>query len=94
MKLLIAVLIALLLALQYELWFSSGGITDIIHLKRVIVIQQKANQKLQKENSHLTKNIRSLKTDKRTIEARARKELGMVKKDETFYQVINVHDAK
>lgn len=88
MKLILGALIVLLLLLQYEFWFSDGGIKTVWQLKQSITHQKKVNDVLAKQNDHLIKSIRQLKHSKNTIEARARNELGMIKKNETFYQVV------
>jgi len=94
MKILMAILIILFIILQYELWFSKGGVTDVVHLKKIITKQKVINQKVEQKNQKLSQNIRNLKNNKQAVEARARQELGMVKKGETFYQVVNRNGSK
>ena len=65
---------------------------DVFHLEKVIQKQTTANQKIETKNQTLSQNIQALKNNKQAVESRARQELGMVKKGETFYQV--VHDGK
>ena len=88
MKPIIIALIALLLLLQYELWFANGSLLTAWHLKRSVAEQQKANKKLKHRNTVLSGDIKDLKSGKKAVEERARNELGMVKKDEIFYQVV------
>jgi len=88
MKPIIIALAALLLLLQYELWFAHGSLLTAWHLKRNVAEQQTVNKKLEIRNTALSTDIKDLKSGKKAVEERARNDLGMVKKDETFYQVV------
>ncbi len=88
MKWFIAGLIILFLALQYKLWFESGGIAEVRQLKKQIATQQLANTKLTDRNHALSAEVKNLKQGHQAIAERARTELGMVKKGEVFYQII------
>lgn len=81
-------LILLLLLLQYELWFSNGGIISTIKLKHRITQQKAENKILEKRNKVLMADIKELKEGNEAVEGRARSELGMIKKGETFYQIV------
>jgi cell division protein FtsB len=78
-----------LLLLQYPLWFGSGGMYAVWQLKREISAQQAENARLRERNAALAAEVDDLKQGSGAIEERARAELGMVKKGETFYQVIS-----
>jgi len=54
-----------------------------------IKVQKKINSNLKKENDALTAEVNDLKKGTKAIEERARGELGMIKKDEIFFQIIN-----
>ena len=82
------VLIGLLVLLQYPLWFGSGGVLAVWRLNREISTQQQENAKLKDRNEALEADVNDLKQGLDAIEERARMELGMVKKGETFFQVI------
>ena len=88
MKLILSALIILTGLLQYELWFSTGGVKTVWQLKKDIEKQQALNDSLAKKNDDLAKSIKALKHSKVAIETRARHELGMIKKNEVFYQVV------
>jgi len=79
----------LLLLLQYELWFSPGGLFSILHLKQDIAQQREVNAKLKARNEAIIAQIQSLKNNNEAVEGQAREELGMIKPGEHFYQVIN-----
>lgn len=82
------VLLAVLGVLQYRLWFESGGIRDVIRLKGELAQQEAENGKLRKRNAELLAQVQGLKFSEDAEESRARSELGMIKKGETFYQVL------
>lgn len=89
-KFLIYTLIGLLVVLQYPLWFGSGGVLTLWRLNREIAAQKVDNAKLKERNAALEAEVNDLKQGYEAIEERARAELGMVKKGETFYQVIDL----
>lgn len=82
------VLIGLLIFFQYCLWFNPGGIQDWRRIKRQLTFQIEENQALKKRNSQLLFQVERLNASHEAVESRARSELGMVKKGETFYQII------
>jgi cell division protein FtsB len=85
----IPILLALLLGfLQYRLWFETGGIFDMLRLKKEVSLQQQENDKLKKRNDTLLQQVQHIQKNKDAVESRARRELGMIKKGETFYQVV------
>jgi len=92
-KALALVLTGLLLALQYPLWFGKGSWMRVWDLDRSLAQQRVANAKLKARNDALEADVKDLKQGMEAVEERARLELGMVKKDETFYQVVTP-DAK
>ncbi len=88
MKIVLSILIGLLVLLQYRLWFGDGGVITIIHLKHQVAAQQAINKALDERNQVLIAEVNDLKSGHQAIEERARGELGMIKKDETFYQIV------
>jgi cell division protein FtsB len=88
MKILSVLLVIIVVVLQYTLWIGPGGMTSVWQLKKQLVEQQTENDKLKERNDVLLAEIRDLKQGHSAIEERARNELGMIKKDETFYQII------
>lgn len=88
MKLLLAILLFLFLLLQYSLWFGKGSVLEVLHLKSSIKEQQAENAELKERNQALEGEVKDLKTGLDAIEERARSELGMVKKGEIFYQLV------
>jgi cell division protein FtsB len=82
------ILLALLLMLQYALWFGDGSVPSVWHLHQRIRAQKSENLHLRERNDVLIAEVLDLKHGLAAIEERARAELGMVKKGETFFQVI------
>ena len=92
MKSITVALVILFLVLQYQLWFASGGLISAWHTKSVIKKQKIIDAKYETRNKQLEANIDALKHGKNALEERARHDLGMIKKDETFYQVVKSGD--
>ncbi|WP_127477308.1 cell division protein FtsB [Sulfurivermis fontis] len=88
-RLLVAILVILLLVLQYRLWFSDGGLVKMWQLSEALEVQKQENARLLERNRALEAEVIDLKQGLQAIEERARTELGMVKKDETFFQIID-----
>ncbi|NNM58265.1 MAG: cell division protein FtsB [Legionellales bacterium] len=89
---LIGVLLLLLGGLQYKLWLGQGGVLDIRALNQAMSEIDKKNTKLDARNQALQANIEDLKHGQDALEEQARAELGMVKPDETYYQIIGNAD--
>ncbi len=89
-RILVYSLVGLLVVLQYPLWFGSGGVLALWRLNREISAQKGDNAALHERNAALEAEVGDLKRGYDAIEERARNELGMVKRNETFYQIIDV----
>ena len=88
MKFLIGFLVLLIIILQYQLWYGSGSIEQINkYQQRVDVLKQEVKKKRER-NDTLYAEVLDLREAQEAIEERARYELGMIKEDETFFQVI------
>ncbi len=88
MKYLAAALLIVLVLLQYRLWFSDGGMREVGRLRAEIAEQRKENDSLRERNRTLAAEVQDLKKGTVAIEERARTDLGMIGKGETFYQVV------
>ena len=89
MKAMIATLAILFVLLQFKLWFGDGSIKDGWRLNESIDKQSIENAQLKERNQALIAEVDDLKQGLEAIEERARSELGMIKKGETFYQVVD-----
>lgn len=78
----------LFILLQYDLWIGEGSLIAAWKLDNSIATQQRQNTRLEDRNKALDAEVKDLKSGLQAIEERARSELGMVKEDETFFQVI------
>lgn len=92
MKALLVILILLFGYLQYKLWVAEGKIQDSWALEQRIETLQTNNQKLLQRNNALQAEVDNLKSGKDVIEEKARQELGLIGKDETFFQYIESYD--
>jgi cell division protein FtsB len=88
LKILSILLATLLVAIQYPLWFGKGGWLRVRELDKQLAAQHEVNARLKGRNDALDAEVRDLKQGTEAVEERARMELGMIKKDETFYQVV------
>ncbi|MCB1760665.1 MAG: cell division protein FtsB [Gammaproteobacteria bacterium] len=88
MRVLIAILVIMLAVLQYRLWTGEGSLAEVHNLRREIAQQALVLERLQRRNSALQAEVSDLKKGLEAIEERARNELGMIRKGETFYQII------
>jgi len=82
----------LIILIQYPLWIADGGFMALLEKNNQIKFQKKINSSLQKENNALIAEVNDLKKATKAIEERARGELGMIKKEEIFFQIINKSD--
>ncbi len=89
MKPLIAILVLMLVALQYRLWVGEGSLADVSRLKSKIERQQLENDRLFQRNAILAEEVKALKSGLDAVEERAREDLGMVKEGETFYMIVD-----
>jgi cell division protein FtsB len=88
-KLLMPLLLLLLLVLfQYQLWFGTGNLRDASALQHQVEVQKQENAGLSKRNQTLAAEVKDLKQGQAAVEERARTDLGMIKKGETFYQIV------
>jgi cell division protein FtsB len=94
MKALAAVLGALLLLIQYPLWLGKGGWLRVWALDGRVAAEQAKNVRLETRNAGLDAEVRDLKQGLEAIEERARYELGMIKRDEVFFQVVEKKDSE
>lgn len=89
MKALTLIFVVLIALLQYPLWLGKGSWLRVWDLNRQISEQQKKNNMLNARNETLNAEVLDLKSGRAAVEERARSELGMIKQDEVFYQVID-----
>jgi cell division protein FtsB len=88
MKILGALLGALILLIQYPLWLGKGGWLRVWHIEQDFSREKMKNAGLEGRNAVLAAEVADLKQGSEAIEERARYELGMVRRDEVFFQIV------
>lgn len=88
MKVLAAILGALIVLIQYPLWLGKGGWLRAWQLEKELSNQKANNSQREARNAGLAAEVRDLKTGTEALEERARYELGMVRNDEVFFQIV------
>ena len=88
-----AVLLLVLLALQYRLWVGEGSLAEVTTLKRQLVQQRNELTDLQERNATLQAEVDDLRQGLEAIEARARSELGLIREGETYFQLLDTDEA-
>ena len=88
MKVLSVALVALIALIQYPLWVGKGSWFRVWEIDQQIKSQREKNAKLQTRNNILDAEVRDLKQGLDAIEERARSEMGMIKQDEIFFQLL------
>ena len=79
----------MLVVLQGQLWLSDRGIPGVRRLEAAVAAQREDNVRLEARNQRLAAEIRDLKEGLEAVEERARSDLGMIGRDETFYQIVD-----
>ena len=82
-------LVLLIVFLQYRLWLDKGGIPEVLQLEKEVEMATLEVNGLKERNQKLSAEVIDLKTGIEAIEERARTDLGMIKEDEVYYQVID-----
>ena len=88
MKTLAGLLTALIVLVQYPLWLGKGGWLRVWEVSRQVEAQAGRNAQFETRNVALDAEVRDLKQGVDALEERARYELGMIKADEVFFQVV------
>ena len=88
-KALTVFLSVIFLSFQYRLWIGEGSVAHIVQLNEEISRQGELNTQLVQRNDKLYSSVTALKTTLDAVEGKARSELGMIRKGETFYLVVD-----
>ena len=83
-----AVLLTLVVTLQYQLWLGERGMPGVNRLEAAVAAQLEENARLEARNLRLAAEVRDLKEGLEAVEERARSDLGMIGRDETYYQLV------
>ncbi|MCE1161365.1 MAG: cell division protein FtsB [Thiomonas sp.] len=82
-------LVSLLLLLQWPLWFGERGWFAVQRLENQLSQQDQANALAQQDNDRLAGEVQDLKAGLGGVQDQARREMGMVKPDEIFVQIVS-----
>lgn len=88
MRLGLLIVAALLAWVQTDLWFGKGNWPYVLNLQEQLREQQASNAQARQRNERLAAELADLKEGLEMVEDKARTELGMVKPDEIFVQVL------
>ncbi len=88
MRLITIFLAVLLLLIQPPLWLGKGGWLHVWDMEKQVAAAQQKNADLIARNAKLESEVLDLKEGTGAVEERARYELGMIKSDEIFVQVL------
>ena len=83
-----AALITLLVILHAQLWFGRGSVPNVARLTEQLNAQNQQNQQALLANNRLAAEVRDLKEGLEMVEEKARMELGMVKPNEIYVQIV------
>jgi cell division protein FtsB len=87
----VIILVVLVVALQYPLWFGKGGWLRVWEVDGQLRAQRAANHRLEQRNAALEAEVRDLKSGNEAIEERARFDLGLTKPGEIFVHTPDDH---
>lgn len=93
LQLVFALLVLLLLGLQFRLWVGEGSLAEVSTLRQQLATQRVELKDLEERNATLRAEVDDLKKGLAAIEARARSELGLIRQDETYFQLLPPDDA-
>jgi cell division protein FtsB len=88
MRLITLALAVLLLLIQYPLWLGKGGMLAVSDMKDQVQLARVRTDALKARNAKLESEVRDLREGTGAVEERARLELGMIKQNEIFVQVL------
>lgn len=92
MRLITLALAALLLLIQYPLWLGKGGWLTVADLESQLAASHAKTDQLKARNAKLESEVNDLKNGTEAVEERARYELGMIKQNEIFVQVLKQNE--
>ena len=88
MRIITLALAALLLLIQYPLWLGKGGWLAVADLESQLAASRAKTEQLKARNAKLDSEVHDLREGLGAVEERARYELGMIKSNEIFVQVL------
>ena len=90
MKILFSFLGFVFVVMQYQLWLGEDSVRTLSLLEVEVEAQRANNAELEQRNKLVEIEVLDLKNGLEAVEERARSELGMIEKGETFYLLVPV----
>ena len=78
----------MIIQLQYRLWIGEGNVHQVQENQQQLDVLKKEVAEKKERNDALYAEMLDLRKGGVAIEERARYELGMIKEDETFFQIV------
>ncbi len=94
MKALLIIFSLLLILLIAGLWVGPGSYPDRWRIEDRKLVQEQANSAKSEEINKMQAELEDVASGKEALEERARSELGMTKKGETFFEVVMQPEPK
>jgi len=88
LKFFVPLIIVLIGLLQYRLWVGDGSVAQINEYQQRLDELKLEADKRNLRNESLRAEVLDIKKGQEAIEERARYELGMIREDETFFQIV------
>ena len=82
-----------MLVTQASLFLSDDGYRKTRELRQAVAAQREQNRSLKERNAALEAEVLNLKNGREAAEERARTDLGLIGRKETFYQVVPATDS-
>ena len=93
-RLIVIGLTLMLILIQYPLWLGKGSWLRVWDLSRQLDSALVKEQELRERNAKLASEVQDLKEGTGALEERARYELGLIKDNETFVQILENDNKK
>ena len=81
-------LASVIVSLQYSLWAGKHNVFDLYRLNQQISNINKGNNEFRGRNDQLHVDVIDIKSRSGAIESQARYDLGLIKRGESFYQIV------
>ncbi|MCY4148543.1 MAG: septum formation initiator family protein [Gammaproteobacteria bacterium] len=83
-----------LLGLAYMFLFGYNNFFELRKLQAQLETQASENKVLKARNDRLLRQVMAYKGSDKAVEAIARSELGLIKEDEVFYQIVEIPEVE
>lgn len=94
MRILLGVVVLLTVMLQYRLIFGEGGLQQVSDYQQQISALNQQDLLKKERNERIYREVLGLRKGDEALEERARNELGMIGKNETFYQYFQAESTQ